>query len=243
MTVSSRSITLLVLLLSTFLGACASVGGLPDSGAQNQTPTLGVRLRVTPAESIRGAARLSNAEVLRVVGVKPNQSAEAAGIRVGDVLLEINGVAVRGMADSIAILQDSRWGDTLSAAVMRDNRILIIPVSLKRQRNAAPTKQYDETSIVVAGLATHGAQSSTSDTQTSISRPIIVESTSAKNFAVVVVDRANVRANASTDSKIVKSLQRGAEVMVTDIAGNWSAIVTQNGNGISGFMHSSLLAK
>jgi hypothetical protein len=62
-------------------------------------------------------------------GVRPQGPAEQAGIRRGDLLVELAGTPVRDIYDFMYILQRSKPGETVKAAVIRDGKRLELTVT------------------------------------------------------------------------------------------------------------------
>jgi C-terminal processing protease CtpA/Prc len=62
-----------------------------------------------------------------VAKVEPSSAAEKAGIKVGDVIVDVKGSAVEDAGDVIHALSDSKTGDKVDIAVVRDHK----PVALK----------------------------------------------------------------------------------------------------------------
>lgn len=255
-----RCLSLLFLVVFTLIAGCASVRGFPEQGVKSESASLGLRLRVTPADTVPGNNKAANSQMLQVIEVKSGQSAEAAGINIGDILLELNGEPVSGMADSVAILQNSRWGDVLSASIMRGKQIFLLPIALKRQhlKRQHAGKSVEPQPTLNPGVAEATSNrpvsalvSTASDLQTDITdnasdtRALTIAKVPAmeNQLATVVVDRANVRIEASTSSKRLVSLRRGARVMITDEMGGWFSIVTQGDRKIPGYIHGSLVAQ
>ena len=236
----------ILLLFATLFAGCTTLNSVPGQVSKPAAPTLGVRLRVEAAETHPSTSQLSRSHVLRVVEVKPQQSARFAGIETGDILLSLNGVPISGMADSLAILQAAQWGDVLTAQVLRGDQSLTIPVLLKRKNhNAEDVHQTStqnpavtdtiapEVSLTVTERAALPAEPQPAKFATDAAQVRV---------ATVVARSAIVRMAATTDSGIVISLRQGATVALVEKAGNWYSIVTRDGRNIAGFMHASLLA-
>jgi len=81
---------------------------------------LGVGLRVDPADTLG----------VRVVKVSPGSPAEAAGIRVGDRILAIEGSEMRTADEITAIVRGMRPGDDISLTILRDAEIKPLVASL-----------------------------------------------------------------------------------------------------------------
>jgi Tol biopolymer transport system component len=63
-------------------------------------------------------------------GVRPQGAAEQAGMRRGDLLIELAGTPVRDIYDFMYVLQRSKPGDTVKAVVDRDGKRLELTVTL-----------------------------------------------------------------------------------------------------------------
>lgn len=131
-----------IILLSLWLGACAQLGERSLKTDFDTRPQLGVRLRVVTGDEVpsrmpRLSAQQSQAllpdkppQALLVVRVNPEQSAARAGILVGDYLIALQGNAVTGMRDSVALMQALSWGDDLYVTILRGQQLqeFIVPL-------------------------------------------------------------------------------------------------------------------
>lgn len=124
---SSSLLLLAVLLLSACTGLRESSLLAPSRGR----PELGVRLRVIAPGPLPARVVGDRPRVLLVVGVKPGRPAARAGVLNGDVLLSLDGQAVSGMANSVALMQHRRWGEEVVLTVLRDGQLQDIPVTLE----------------------------------------------------------------------------------------------------------------
>lgn len=75
------------------------------------------------------------AEVVRVV---PNSPAARAGIRLGDVILSLNGVPIRRAADVTSLLRRLKPGDRVQVEVLRGTQRLRLSVTLEERRSMTP---------------------------------------------------------------------------------------------------------
>ena len=64
-----------------------------------------------------------------VASVERSSAAARAGIRAGDVLLEVNRMAVNGAADAGNALQRASQGDTTFALLWREGRELFVTIT------------------------------------------------------------------------------------------------------------------
>lgn len=98
------------------------IWGLPHEG-DTVYPVLGVSLMGTLGKAPG-----------QVIQVSPGSAAARAGIRVGDVLLTLDGQPVDGDVALRARVAVYRWGDVAVARVRRDDRELSLPVPFRRTR-------------------------------------------------------------------------------------------------------------
>jgi len=61
-------------------------------------------------------------------------AAEAAGLKPGDVIIEIDGVALKTSDDLVSELEKHKVGDSVKLKIWRDGQILTIPVTLGENR-------------------------------------------------------------------------------------------------------------
>jgi uncharacterized iron-regulated protein len=89
----------------------------PETG--RAYPTLGVSLmgRFGPEPS-------------QIIRVESNSVASRSGLRVGDVILSVNGIAIDSESTLHALVADWRWGEVARARIRRDGREqnLVIPI-------------------------------------------------------------------------------------------------------------------
>ncbi|HVS00548.1 MAG TPA: M28 family peptidase [Thermoanaerobaculia bacterium] len=64
-----------------------------------------------------------------LAGVRPQSAAEKAGIRRGDLLVELAGTPIRDIQDFMFVLRKVKPGDTSTAVVMRGDQRLELPVT------------------------------------------------------------------------------------------------------------------
>ena len=68
----------------------------------------------------------------KVIHVSEDSSAERAGFQVGDLLLTVDGIEIRGKGDLALLMAGKRWGDALSASVSRNGETEALEVVLRR---------------------------------------------------------------------------------------------------------------
>jgi membrane-associated protease RseP (regulator of RpoE activity) len=96
------------------------VWGLPEE-IDTVYPGLGV--------SLMGALGKEPGQVIQVSG---NSVAERAGLKVGDVLLGLDGQPIRSDNGLRKLLAGYRWGDAASARIRRDDREMDVTINFRR---------------------------------------------------------------------------------------------------------------
>ena len=94
--------------------------GLPEEQAPIY-PTLGISTRQGDEDERR-----------RVIHVSEGSAAERAGIELGDILLTVDGVEIRGRGVFNRLMAGKRWGDALSVTVERGEETVELTVLLRR---------------------------------------------------------------------------------------------------------------
>ncbi len=97
------------------------VWGLPPS-----TDPLYPSLGITSPETKSG-------ERYKIIMVSKDSPAEAAGFRVGDEIVSLDGVAITDKEISNRLMSEKRWGDAVVYKVMRDGQELALTAYLRRQ--------------------------------------------------------------------------------------------------------------
>jgi S1-C subfamily serine protease len=106
-------------------------------------PRLGIGVRAV--SDLRGQVRLPVEEGLLVMQVAPGSAAEQAGLRgfsrdeygdiaLGDIILAVDGEAVRDQNDLTRILERKQIGETIQVRVWRDGRERTISIALTAPR-------------------------------------------------------------------------------------------------------------
>ncbi|SDM56914.1 PDZ domain-containing protein [Maricaulis salignorans] len=99
----------------------------PDSAAPDR-----IGQSTTPGYIGVGVNNDKSVGVLAVVSVDSGGPAEAAGVAVGDRILEIDGLQFQNSQEAVQFLQSNRFaGDTIELEVMRGTETLFIEVTLE----------------------------------------------------------------------------------------------------------------
>jgi S1-C subfamily serine protease len=72
-------------------------------------------------------------EGIIVSDIAPGSPAEKAGLKVGDIILEANGMKINSDQDFLALLVDARAGDTIRMKVYREKKIIEVALKLERR--------------------------------------------------------------------------------------------------------------
>jgi S1-C subfamily serine protease len=92
-------------------------------------PFIGVSFRANSAELARNFG-LATDQGLIVIGVLPTSPAEAGGLRVGDIIVEIDGVAVTDEADLTAAVDSTPIGESLELTIVRGRQTGTVSVTI-----------------------------------------------------------------------------------------------------------------
>src|SRR5687767_969983 len=65
-----------------------------------------------------------------VASVRPGSAAAAAGLRVGDLIVDVRGRGIDGAADVLSALADARKGQDVTIGIVRDRKPMSIAVKL-----------------------------------------------------------------------------------------------------------------
>lgn len=108
-----------------------------------QRAYLGVEIREMDEELAKeaGEAEIKGVYVARVV---ENGGAEAAGIKAGDVILEVNERQVNTLAQLLEAVGQYRPGETVSVVALRDGKKFTKEVKLRNQDGTTEVKKREE---------------------------------------------------------------------------------------------------
>jgi len=76
---------------------------------------------------------LKKAEGVIVTEIERNSPADKAGLKVGDVITEINGEKVSSEENVVAMFQSSKTGDVMKLKVLRDDRYVDVTLKLEKR--------------------------------------------------------------------------------------------------------------
>jgi predicted metalloprotease with PDZ domain len=97
--------------------------------SSSQGARLGVMvMSLTP--ELRSYFGASNDRGVLVAKVEPGSAAAKAGIKVGDVLVEVKGNEVDEASDVIEALSDAKSGDQIKIALVRDHKQLSLDATI-----------------------------------------------------------------------------------------------------------------
>lgn len=111
----------------------AATGG--QGAAATDAAYLGVSVLTLDSRSARQLG-LEQTEGVAIVEVVPGSPAEAAGLKKGDVVIAINGVAVKSADSVVAEVQKAKAGDVVTVDISRGG----LALSIKVTSTSAPAK-------------------------------------------------------------------------------------------------------
>jgi S1-C subfamily serine protease len=92
-------------------------------------------------EGLRTALHLESDIGLVVVNVEPDGPADRAGVLLGDVIVAVDGTAVRDPADVLAALGPERVDNPLTARVLRGGQPVAVTITVGRRPQAQPRRR------------------------------------------------------------------------------------------------------
>ena len=102
-----------------------------DAAELPRRPAFGVAMANTMPPDVRAAQKLAADEGVLVVAVQPGLSADAAGLKAGDVLVSLDGKRLGSPADVAAVLRAKRVGDAMTIGYVRNDARVTTSVALK----------------------------------------------------------------------------------------------------------------
>ena len=100
-----------------------------QTAAENLEPNIGIKAKPL-TEDIASALGLESSTGVLIVAVKEGSPAEDAGLKEGDVILEVEGQRVASLATFKELVRKNANRDTLSLKIMRRGKILRVKVPL-----------------------------------------------------------------------------------------------------------------
>ena len=77
-----------------------------------------------------GVTLTESEEILEVQGVSEGSGAEEAGLKKGDIIVKVNGKAVKVLKDLVKLLEDMKAGDVAKVSLKRDGKRMEVDVKL-----------------------------------------------------------------------------------------------------------------
>lgn len=115
-----------------------------ERGGKVAHPYLGVQMLTLTADAARqnnndpnSPMKIAEVNGVLVMRVLPNSPAAAAGMRLGDVIVQIDGQSVTTAEELQNIVEDSRLGQTLQVKVQRGNQTQLLSVRTAELQNAS----------------------------------------------------------------------------------------------------------
>ena len=99
--------------------------------SSSQGARLGVMvMSMTP--ELRGYFGSANDKGVLVAKVEPSSAAAKAGIKVGDVIVDVRGSSVEDASDVVQALSESKTGDKIDVAVVRDHKPITLHATIEK---------------------------------------------------------------------------------------------------------------
>lgn len=77
---------------------------------------------------------LSKSEGVIITDVAKNSPAQRAGLKIGDIIFEINGTAIKDDESVFELIKDAKAGDILKLKIQRDDKTLVIDLKLEKRK-------------------------------------------------------------------------------------------------------------
>jgi serine protease Do len=108
------------------------IGELKDSGKIDRDFDIGLRIQSLD-ESIANYYNLSDTRGVIITQVMPRSTSSKSGLKVGDVILQVEEYKINNEQTLIGVFQEFRTGQTISIKILRDNEQLIKKMTLERK--------------------------------------------------------------------------------------------------------------
>jgi serine protease Do len=108
------------------------VDDLKKNGSIDRDFWTGLRVQQLDANIAR-YLNMTTTEGVAIVELAPNSPASRAGLQIGDVLVSVNGAAIRNEEDAIFNFTDARVGDKLTIRILRDGKEIEKSMTLTRR--------------------------------------------------------------------------------------------------------------
>ena len=100
-------------------------------------PYIGVEINSLNPASANEINQRSESELnvpdygILITKVKPNFSAEKAGLQIGDVIVQIDNLAIHSMNQVQQLIRESETNQVLNFKVIRNERMHLIPLTIE----------------------------------------------------------------------------------------------------------------
>lgn len=129
-------------------------------------PLAGLRLRVDSIREPRlGVYTTFDSSGVRITGLEPDGAAAAAGVRVGDLLVQVGEIPVSDVNFGVRFrsLYSQRQGDTIDLVVRRGNQTIRIPMTVRVVVRTQESVQFDRSASPKALRVRRGLLTGTTD--------------------------------------------------------------------------------
>jgi len=105
---------------------------LKENGSIDRNFEIGMRIQ-TIDEGIAKYYHLKNSEGVIVTKIYPNTPADKAGIKVGDIIIEVEGFKINNENSMFSVFHEFRTGQTITLLTIRDDEEIIKKMTLEKQ--------------------------------------------------------------------------------------------------------------
>jgi serine protease Do len=112
---------------------------------------LGVQVRNLTSDLAQNLG-LGNVKGALVVGVVPDSGAAKAGIRIKDVIVELNGVKITSADKLVSVIHEYAPGDTVTVKIYREGKYMTLKVTLSSSKVFRLSTSYEASGFKVADL-------------------------------------------------------------------------------------------
>ena len=109
---------------------------LMNVGYVTNRPALGVTLQTV--------SYIDGSSSLVVSGFAENSKAETAGLKIGDVIIGVDGTSISAFADLRSIINSKSIGDSITLTVIRENNLIEVAIPLVEMANPQPAQPTPE---------------------------------------------------------------------------------------------------
>lgn len=191
-----------------------------------QRAVLGVSMQDITSELAK-EKKLKTLEGAFVAEVVENSAAEKAGIKNEDVIVEIEGVAVKSSSQLQEQIGRYSPGDKIQITVLRDNKKVVLKAELKNRQGNTDVVSADVTSVDILGAQFKEIDSKTKSKfgltygleVSSVSKGKFQQAGIRPGFIVVKINNQAIRSEADVKATLDAAMNTNDQFKVLNVAG------------------------